>query len=62
MLYTRGSQPGARVPLGVHEKLRGDMPKKKKDSKQVYLGKMIDLRDTQRGHNSDLEVRRGLQS
>ncbi len=65
--YGSGSQPGVRVPLGVREKLTGGTPNFKNDSKQVYLGRIIDLGvregDTiliwgyAEGYNPDLGVR-----
>ncbi len=41
--YISGSQLGVRVPLGVREKLTGGTPNFKNNSKQVYLGRIIDL-------------------
>jgi hypothetical protein len=43
LLYNSDSQPGVRVPLGVHEKLTGGALNFKNKSKQVYLGRIIDL-------------------
>jgi len=41
--YSSSSQPGVRIPLGVREKLTGGTPNFKNNSKQVYLGRIIDL-------------------
>jgi hypothetical protein len=43
------SQPGVRVPLGVHEKLTGGTPSFKKTPKQVYFGRIFDLGEYAKG-------------
>ncbi len=67
IVWISGSQPGVRVPLGVHEKLTGGTPNLKNNSKQVYLGRIIDLGVRKggtiliwgytEGYNPDLGVR-----
>jgi hypothetical protein len=43
MLYSSGSQPGVRVPLGVRDKVTGGTRNKKKRSKEALLGRIFDL-------------------
>ena len=41
ILYTSGSQPGVRVPLGVHEKLTGNSQISKNHLKEAHFGTIL---------------------
>jgi hypothetical protein len=67
IIYSSGSQPRVRVPLGVREKVTGGMQNKKKNSKEALLDRIYDLGVCKghtiliwgyaKGYNFDLGVR-----
>jgi hypothetical protein len=49
LFYCSGSQPGVRIPLGVHEKTTGGTQNSKNSSKEALLGIIFDL-EVRKGH------------